>query len=905
MSLAAGSRIGPYEVAAQIGAGGMGEVYRATDTKLKRLVAIKVLPEALAGDPDRLARFQREAEVLASLNHQNIAQLLGLEESDGVRALVMELVEGPTLADRIAQGALPVDEALATAKQIAAALEAAHEQGITHRDLKPANVKVRPDGAVKVLDFGLAKLAEPASGSNVAATMSPTLSLNATMAGVILGTAAYMAPEQARGKTVDKRADIWAFGAVLYEMLTGSQPFPGEDISHVLARVIDRDPDWSLLPPTLPPSLRTCLHRCLVKDPRQRLRDIGDVRLALEGAFETPAPPTLDRDSGVGSSPVPLWRRLLPAVGLSVLLSGLVGAAVWFLMRPAPGAVTRFVLTTPPDGPLNFSTRAAIGIAADGTVAYSSVRSIYLRRSGDVDPVSIRGSEGDRDLSVSSPFFSPDGTSVGYVEGFAQPYLLKRIPAVGGPATTVAQFRVPLYGASWGRGNTIVLGSEGGLMRVSANGGSPEPLTRPTERGESHRWPFVLPNGQSALFTLWSGSVETARIAVASLETGAVTPLGLNGTSPTYSRTGHLVYATGGSLRAVGFDVERLIVTDDEPVTVLENVYIANAGASYFRIADNGTLVYYVSPPDSGGVTLALVDTAGQAQPIGVPGTGYQYSRVSRDGRWVAYQAEYTDGGADIAVFEIGGSTAPLQLTFDGVSQYPVWSADGRRIIFQSNRDGNPGLFWQTSDGAGAAERLTTSQKEEGHVPDSVSRDGDWLTFTVVRGQVDEIWRLSLKTKKAEPLIVLPNARVNQSVLSPDGRWIAYQSNALGEYEIFVEPMPPTGAKYQVPSGNGNHHPIWAPDSSALYYVPGPRLFARVSITTPRFGFGAPESFELNRTARTGGPTQLRRLDIMPDGKRFVGIWPEDLGKQPLPDTERRIVVIQNWHEELNRQMSR
>jgi serine/threonine-protein kinase len=902
MPLAAGSRIGPYEVAAQIGAGGMGEVYRATDTKLKRQVAIKVLPDALAADPDRLARFQREAEVLASLNHQNIAQLHGLEETDGIKALVMELVEGPTLADRIESGALPVDEAVAIAKQIAAALEAAHEQGITHRDLKPANVKVRPDGTVKVLDFGLAKLAEPAPGSHITATLSPTLSLNATMAGVILGTAAYMAPEQARGKAVDKRADIWAFGAVLFEMLTGSQPFPGEDVSHVLARVIDREPDWSLLPRALPPSLRTCLQRCLVKDPRQRMRDIGDVRLALDGAFDTDVSAIADRGS-TGPSPMPLWRRLLPILGVSVLLSGLVGASVWFLMRPEPRALTRFVVTTPSNGPLTVTTRVALAIAPDGTVAYASTGSIYVRRSGDVDPVPIRGSEG-RDFS--SPFFSPDGTSVGFVQGFFQPYLLKRVPVTGGSTTTIAQLPFQPYGASWGTGNSIVLGSDEGLLRISANGGAPEPLTRVTEKGESHRWPFVLPDARNALFTIWSGSNDQSHIAVVSLETGAVSRLGLTGTSPTYSSTGHIVYAVGGSLRAVGFDLGRLLVTRDEPVTVLENVFLSLAGAAYFRVAANGTLVYYASPPVSGRVTLALVDAAGEARPLGVPGPGYQYPRVSPDGRWVTYQADYTEG-ADIAIFEIGGNTAPLRLTFGGKSRYPLWTANGRQIIFQSTRGGDAGLFWQSSDGKGPAERLTTAEKGESHIPDSVSRDGAWLTFTVDRGKVSEIWRLSLRTKKADSLIAEPNARVDQSVLSPDGRWIAYQSAVSTRGgEIFVQPFPPTGTKYQVPPSDSNHHPIWTPDGSALYYVPGARQFARIPITTtPRFGFGVPESFQLNREARTGGPTQLRRLDLMPDGKLFVGVWPEDLGKQPSQDAERRMIVIHNWSDELKRLMSR
>jgi eukaryotic-like serine/threonine-protein kinase len=896
MALVAGSRIGSYEVSAQIGAGGMGEVYRATDTKLKRQVAIKVLPEALAADVERLARFQREAEVLASLNHQNIAHLHGLEESDGVRALVMELVEGPTLADRIAQGALPVDETLAIAKQIAAALEAAHEQGVTHRDLKPANVKVRPDGTVKVLDFGLAKLAEPTAGSNVAATMSPTLSLNATMAGVILGTAAYMAPEQARGKAVDKRADIWAFGAVLFEMLTGSQPFPGEDVSHVLARVIDRDPDWSLLPPALPSSLRTCLQRCLVKDPRQRLRDIGDVRLVLEGAFDAIA--TGARHEQSGSIALPLWRRLLPIVGASIVAAAVVGGAVWLQMRPAPPPVTRFVLTTPQEAPIDVVARSNLAIAPDGrTVAYAGVGGLHIRTMGAVDPVAIGGSQ----RVPNSPVFSPDGASVGFVDG-PSPFTLKRAATNGGQTATIAQVGDPPYGWSWGPGDTIVVAVANGLARVSA-AGAVEPLATPRNKKESYRWPFVLPNGRSVLFTVWSGTLDSASVAVLSLDTQRVEPLQLRGTSPRYSPTGYLLYATNGSLRAVGFDADRLTVTGGEQATVLENVFVdERSGAAYYDIARNGTLVYYASPPVSNRVTLAMTDTAGKALPLASPGPGHDYPRVSRDGRSVAYQSEFPEG-ADIAVFEIGSNTAPLRLTFGGNNRFPLWSADGKRVIFQSNREGDGALFWQSRDGTSPAERLTKPAKDESHIPDSVWRD--WLTFTVVKGQVSEIWRLSLATKKAERVIAVPGAKVAQSVLSPDGSWIAYQSTVMTGTDIFVEPFPPTGARYQLPSMDANHHPIWAPDGRSLFFVPAARQFARVPIsTTPRFGFGTLEHFELNRTARAGGPNQIRRLDIMPDGKQFVGVWPENLAGESR-EVERRIVVIENWSEELKRLMSR
>ena len=558
MALAVGSRLGHYDVTALIGEGGMGQVYQATDTKLNRQVALKILPEAFADDPDRLARFQREAQVLASLNHPNIAQIHGIEEADDTRALVLELVEGPTLADRIAQGAIPVDEAIPMAKQIAEALEAAHEQGVIHRDLKPANIKVREDGTVKVLDFGLAKALDTTPEGDP--SQSPTMTAAATQMGVIMGTAAYMSPEQAAGKLVDQRSDIFAFGVVLWEMLTGGRLFTGESISHVLASVLKTEPDWETLPVETPPAVRRLLRRCLERDRRERLHHVGDVRVELREALSSPDTP-LGRP--VTAPPLAIWRRPIPAVLSLVVVAAIAGSGVWSLRRPMPPRVARFVLTAPPNEAVQISNGTTdLVISPDGTqVVYATGTPavLYARAVDQLEGTPLRDT-----ANGGAPFFSPDGTWV----GFFGDGLLKKVPLAGGPSVTICPLSSRLRGASWGPDDTIVFAEEGygGLFRVSANGGEPETLTTLDEgQGEiAHRWPEVLPGGRALLFTSARGvRTEDREIALLDLVSGERSELIATGSNPHYSPIGHIVYGLGATLRAVSFDLDELVITGD------------------------------------------------------------------------------------------------------------------------------------------------------------------------------------------------------------------------------------------------------------------------------------------------------------------------------------------------------
>ena len=690
MPLQPGTTLGPYAVTAKIGAGGMGEVYRARDTKLDRDVALKVLPQAFTDDPDRLARFEREAKVLASLNHPNIGHIYGLEEAEGTRALVLELIEGPTLADRISQGPIPIDEALPIAKQIAEGLEAAHEAGVIHRDLKPANIKVRDDGMVKVLDFGLAKAFEPEAGS-VSASMSPTISLTAaaTQMGMVIGTAAYMAPEQAKGLPVDKRADIWAFGAVLFEMLTGKKLFEAGDVSEMLASVLVKDPDISSMGTHVPANIRSVVRRCLVKDPKQRLRDIGDVRLAMAETFET----TVSAPSAETLVAQPAgWRQPLPWVAGIVVGGVITGLAAWSMTRPESPRVVRFTVTHNDVSPLHIAAASRdIAISPNGEyIAYLTGTIGIGAERLHVRPLDQLGaetlvSEGE----MNSPFFSPDSESVGFYDRSSTPFVLKSIAVRGGHTSTICDLPEGrgTRGASWGANGSIIFGTadgRSGLWQVAAVGGEPRQLTTPdAEKGEvNHQWPEILPGGEAVLFTITADPVEESQIAVLSLDTLEQKVVVSGGTFPQYSSTGHLLYVVQGNLWAVGLDLNRLETVGDA-VPVQEGVLTKEAGGADFSVSADGSLAYI--PGIAGGTearTLVWVDRQGREEPLPTPPAPYDSPRISPDGRSVAVERRNPEN-TDVMVYDLQQGTE-VRLTFDpGVDESPLWSPDGRRVFFR------------------------------------------------------------------------------------------------------------------------------------------------------------------------------------------------------------------------------
>ena len=814
MPLSAGTRLGPYEILSALGAGGMGEVYRARDTKLDRAVAIKILPEAFAADTERIARFQREAKTLASLNHPNIAHIHGLEESKvggGVRALVMELVEGEDLAQRIARGAIPVAEALPIAKQMADALEAAHEQGIIHRDLKPANIKVRPDGTVKVLDFGLAKAMEPTGVASPSVSQSPTITTPAmTQAGMILGTAAYMSPEQARGKPVDTRADIWAFGCVLYEMLTGQRAFDGEGVSETLARVIEREPDWARLPATLSPALRTYMRRCLQKDPRQRVQAIGDVRLALEGAFETAVPQTA-APAGVAE-----WRRVaLVGVAATIASGAIIGTVVWVAMRPAPPRVSRLQLT--PSGAaalsINWNDRD-LAITPDGSrLIYvgNQGTQIFVRALDTLAPVAVFTG------SVAGLFVSPDGQWIGFRDGLG---VLKKVAVAGGPAVTLATIDTAgPSGATWGPDDTIIVATNSvdtGLQRVSAAGGPLTVLTRPDRaQGEAdHFWPEMLPGGRAVLFTITSltGSLDAAQVAVLDLQTGARRILVRGGSHAHYVSSGHLVYAAAGTLRAVPFDLARL-ETRGTPVTVVPDVVTTIRGGMNAVVAGDGTLAYVLGTVEGTPRTLVWVDRQDHETPIPAPPRPYLLPALSPDGTRVAVFAN--DQQRDLWLWDLRRTTLTRLTSTPGVDVVQVWTPDSRRLIFTSERAGVRNLFWQAADGTGAVERLTESPDTQ--YPTGVSPDGRRLIFADESPTtVNDVMMIELEgARRVTPLVQSPFAERN-GIISPDGRWLAYEANDSGRFEIYVRPFPDVNSGHWPVSTNGGTRPIWTRSGQEL-----------------------------------------------------------------------------------------
>ena len=892
MSLAPGARLGPYEVTAQIGAGGMGEVYRATDTNLRRAVAIKILPAVVAGDPERLARFQREAEVLAALNHPNIATIHGLEKS-GITALVMELVEGPTLADRIAQGALPIDQALPIAKQIAEALDAAHQAGIIHRDLKPANVKVRDDGTVKVLDFGLAKAFEPMAAGSIAT--SPTITSPAMMTGigVLLGTAAYMSPEQARGKPVDRRADIWAFGCVLYEMLTGRRAFDGEDVSLTLSQILQREPDLDALPGDAPPHVRRAVHLCLRKPLKERLTDMGALRLLLEGAFETPAAPSTTH----ATVAPPAWRRAVPFV-LTALAAAIVGGmSVWLsdvrVLDPRP--VVRFALpASTAISPRGVGVgRHVLAISPNGThLVYWGGKLLHLRALDRLDDdIPLRGTDGARE-----PFFSPDGQWIGFLlDG-----QLKRMPVGGGAPIALGAAQNP-WGASWSSDDVIRYGQgSDGIWQVSPSGGAPAQLIT-LAKGELAHGPQLLPGGDWVLFTFSPASTDSwdeAQIVLQSPASGQRIVLIEHGRDARYLPTGHIVYGLNGVLLAVPFDVRARRVTGPA-VPVVESVMDADVrtGAMHFTVSDNGTLAY-LSGASGERSTLAWVYRNGRREPLPAEALPYSFARVSPDGTRIAVEITGSDG-ISIHIGDLVRGTFTRLTSGPMQGRAPLWSPDSQRVVFYSETDGG-GLYSMAADTTGSVRRLTTSRALQ--TPYSWADGGRSLLFEerpMGRLGSADIYLLRIAGEPAAtPLIHTADGEVEPAV-SPDGKWLAYTLTGAFSQEVYVRPFPQVdNGRWRI-STSGGSQPLWSPDGRKLFFAaPGGAMSVSVD-AAPTFRAGTPTvMFELPTFYSSGGRIG-RQWDIAPDGERFLVMNPGEVAAGERSPS--RIVVVLNWFEELKR----
>ena len=758
MPLSPGTALGANEIVALIGAGGMGEVYRARDTTLNRAVAIKVLLPAVANDPDRLARFSREAQALASLNHPNIAHVYGLDKQAGQDTrstvfIVMELVDGDELAQRIERGPVAWDEALPIAKQIAAALETAHGQGIIHRDLKPANIKLTPDGMVKVLDFGLAKLHDPniSSSDSHALAMSPTITSPAMMTGVglILGTAAYMSPEQARGRPVDRRADVWAFGCVLYEMLTGKRAFEGEDVSETLASVLKSQPDWSALPSSVPPAISTLIRRCLDKDRARRVADAATVAYVLDEAGSL-APAGDSSTMMPGAARRDGMRRWLLPLSLAAFMATAVGVAVWSLRPPLPRpVVTRFALSIP-KGTVTSLGRNLLAVSPDGMrlVYYVDGRPV-LRDLSEFEARAVPGAFG-------RAAFSPDGQSLAVYS--AADNTIKRLEVGGGAAVTVCRSD-DVYNMTWDTSGIISGQGARGVFRCRTDGAAPEQLAS-VEKDEVADQPQILPDGKAVLFTIariadgptrW----DTARIVVQSLTSKERKTLVDGGSSGRYVPSGHLLYARGGIVFAVPFDAARRQITG-RAVGVVEGVSRAGGGVTggaHFTVSNTGHLFYISGPVNTAASerAIAQADRAGVVTRLPIPPGPYVQTRVSRDGKSLAVG---TDDGRNAAIwtYRLDGKTAMQRLTLEGRNQFPVWSPDGERVAFQSDRGGDKAIFVQRVDGSKPAERLTKPEAIDAHVPESWSPDGRYLLFSLGRGSTFTLWSLSVADGKIVPL---------------------------------------------------------------------------------------------------------------------------------------------------------
>jgi len=874
----------------------MGEVYRATDTKLRREVALKVLPTSVATDPQRMVRFEREAQLLAALNHPNIAAIYGLEDSDSTRALVMELVEGPTLADRIAQGAIPVEEALPIARQIAEALEYAHERGIVHRDLKPANVKIKSDGAVKVLDFGLAKALDD-DPANTDISKSPTLTAAATKAGFILGTAAYMSPEQARGKAVDRRSDIWSFGVVLYEMLTGKLAFQGETISDTLASVIREEPDWTALPANVPGGFRILLLRCLHKDPRQRLQSIGEARIAADSALAA-------NDSAVPESvppgSIPRRRaakltRVILAAAVGLLLLGL-GFALANLTRNTtaqPASVIRFSIAPPQGAYFSVLGAHTMAISPDGTrLVFRSHTAegprLYLRDMNSSQMTLIPGTEG-----AQVPFFSPDGQSVAFVSSGT----LKKIALNGGIAAPLADSVGNELGV-WGEDQYIYFspGFTSPIMRVPAAGGSPQPVTKlqPDKKELGHVGPLLLPGGQALLFTVWvGGNVDDGPLVAQVLATGERKVLLPNAFDPRFVPPNHLLFGRGTNLMMVGFNPKTLTVGGNA-IPVLQDLdlragfsgFSAQYTSSQYDLSRNGTLVYLRGDNQTTENKLVLAEHNAKPQPFPLKANVYESPRFSPDGKQIALTVRLPD--IDVWIYDLDRGALRRMTFAPGEDELPVWSPDGRRIAFASN--GRQQAFVLPADGSGQEEPLMRNDTHF-HLQ-SWSPDGKLIAFERLGSSGRwEIWMLPMEGEhKPYPYLQGQFQEVHPA-FSPDGKWLAYMSSESGRPEVYVQRFPGPGEKVQV-STDGGDSPTWSRDGRHVIYETLDTLWAVDIASSPNFRVGKSQMLYHGQIwNEAAGPNYA----LTPDGKRLVVV---ERGKD---SAQNDLNVVLNWNEELLR----
>jgi serine/threonine-protein kinase len=866
-------------------------------------VAIKVLPEAVATDPERLARFEREAKVLAALDHPNIAAIYGLEEAEGRQLLVMQLVEGETLQECIAHGAMPVDEALPIALQMAEALEAAHERGIIHRDLKPANVKVTADGKVKVLDFGLAKALEgdpSSSGSQPAITQSPTLTAQMTEAGMLLGTAAYMSPEQARGQAADRRADIWGFGVVLMELLTGKTVYAAETVSDTLAGVLAREPEWGELPRTTPRAIRRLLERCLEKESRVRLRDIGEARIAIEHFLahgEAEAPPAAAAEAR------PAWRRALPWGLFGAAVVALVATLVTLWPEPPVPQPTVRLEASLSDHPLYLDLGASVELSPDGSrLAYVAVdgdsRILYTRTIDQLEGTALaEGGIGDWPYH---PFFSPDGQWVGYVT----PNELKKVPVTGGTPITLCEVDRN-RGVSWGLDDSIVLTPNpgSGLFTVPAAGGEPQPLTILNEdKAEiSHRWPQALPDGKTVIFTVATAEMsgaDEAIIEAASLASGERKVLHTGGYYGRYVPTGHLVFMRDGTLFARPFDVDRLEPTGSAAPLVQGIATNTGPGGAHVSFANNGTLAYVGGEIGVPEYPIVWVDRDGKISTLWETRGSYGEPALSPDGKKLAVSM-VRDGNWDVWVYDLEREVA-TRLTFDDAYDADqVWTPDGRQLIFTSDRGGGEGIYRKRADGSGDAEALLVG--EDAYYPFSVSGDGRFLAGEMIPKGTDEfnIFVLPL-AGAAEPEVFLATDFAERHPdISPDGRWIAYTSNESGRFEIYVRPHPAAGGKWQISDGGGTW-PVWARSGRELFYRTNQGIMvASIEVQGDSLRVGTPQEvvkgdFRGGLFGISVGGYLFADYDVSPDGQRLV-MFPEDAD----PMRKTHVTMVFNWFNEL------